>query len=247
MRASIPQVLLPERSDEARTHLEVYFQNYRGKQKGYSGRVFDTLDHGASPADSITAADLLAVSMLSVRISGTAAQQFLEDTDGIRTNVEALLGQIDAKLSITSAEGRDLLRRDHSVLSEVWDEMRRAQGFGPVVTSKLLARKRPRLVPVFDNKVASALGLSGSKDHWTRMADFFEPELSADVYDERGLAGHLKDLWSSSIVPEGCAEKVSLLRVFDVIVWRETKFPSLKPREEGSNPSRLRAAPRSQR
>jgi hypothetical protein len=77
---------------------------------------------------------------------------------------------------------------------------------GPVTTAKLLARKRPRLIPVYDSVVQCAFG--GPEGPWKWMNRLFSEaggELNTQLPAARGAAA----------VPEA----VTPLRILDVITW----------------------------
>ncbi len=85
-------------------------------------------------------------------------------------------------------------------------------GMGPAITSKLLARKRPRLVPVYDSVVKCAFG---NLERWWRWLD--------GRFAENGgaLHGRLSDLRDDN----GVDPAVTPLRVLDVIVWMSHRRP----------------------
>ena len=76
-------------------------------------------------------------------------------------------------------------------------------GVGPVIASKLLARKRPRLIPIHDKVVLRVL--APPKDRfWATLAVALT---EADLRDE-----------IEALRPPG-ADSVSLLRLLDVAIW----------------------------
>ncbi|MFF7382730.1 DUF6308 family protein [Streptomyces griseoluteus] len=86
------------------------------------------------------------------------------------------------------------------------DLVARVTGIGWVTTGKLLARKRPRLLPVYDNVVKCVLG---------RPRHFWLPLHTALRAEDRALHHTLLDLRKRAGVPE----TVSALRVCDVVLW----------------------------
>ena len=93
-------------------------------------------------------------------------------------------------------------------------------GIGPVTTSKLLAAKFPKIVPIRDSIVAELLGMTRRDDWWTAIRDQFTPQL---VKHLDGLA-----------LPNN-ARQVSTLRRLDIILWMEANAReiSLRRQEEG--------------
>jgi hypothetical protein len=80
---------------------------------------------------------------------------------------------------------------------------------GATTASKLLARKRPRLRPIYDTVVARVIG---SQQIWEPLRTLLcaQPELHERLHGLRQQAG----------LPEA----VSPLRVFDVVAWMEGKY-----------------------
>lgn len=82
-------------------------------------------------------------------------------------------------------------------------------GSGPVVAGKLLARKRPHLIPIYDIRI-KRLFERPKADHsfWAALAAALRADNGA-FYDQlvclRGKAG--------------IGEDIGVLRVFDVIAW----------------------------
>jgi len=83
---------------------------------------------------------------------------------------------------------------------------------GPTLASKLIARKRPRLVPVYDSVVRKVLGTK--RDHW-------EPIRVALREEDHALHIRLLRLKEKADLPE----EASALRVLDVIAWMEGSHP----------------------
>lgn len=83
-------------------------------------------------------------------------------------------------------------------------------GLGPVTTAKLLARKRPRLLPVIDNVVRCAFG--HPSDFWLGHQALFStggPQLRAAL--------------RSAAKASGVDPRITELRVLDVIAWMRHK------------------------
>ncbi|MEP7738883.1 DUF6308 family protein [Nocardioides sp. 31GB23] len=79
---------------------------------------------------------------------------------------------------------------------------------GPTTASKLYARKRPRLRPIYDSVVARVIGTE----------QIWEP-LRAYLQDCPDLHGDLISLRTDAGLPDA----VSPLRIFDVVAWMEGK------------------------
>jgi hypothetical protein len=149
-------------------------------------------------ADTITADDLVAVTMLSVDVPGDVALMLLEGELG--PDVGRLLAQVPTDVALTDPGAAPLFATS-SPARVAWDLLEEPRGMGWVITSKLLARKRPRLLPVYDRVVRCALGEPVGLWNWLLA-------MSADGRLEQRLTA-VRD---RARVPDG----VSLLRVLDV-------------------------------
>lgn len=182
----------------------------------FDGRRFNALAGGGDAPerqDHFDSTDLVAVSTLSVEIPGSAAIEILE----VRARMlSALLRRIPNDVSIDEV--------DRSVLSEgspawdLWKEVRSIRGMGPVLTDKLLARKRPHLLPVYDSVVKAAL-----QPHIDR---FWIPLWNEFRSSDRSLSAALADIRTEAGLP---AHEVSLLRVLDVAIWMRNRPKSPAP------------------
>jgi len=172
----------------------------------FTGARFDTWDStGTRHADRhrFTADDLVAVTFLSVHVPAQAAVRLL-DTQA--AHFADLLEQL--------GEDRDLVEEREPWSDDwsgwiLWRELDALPGVGPTIASKLLARKRPRLRPIYDTVVA---GVLGSQLLW-------EP-LRAHLAADPELHGRLLRLRDQANLPAA----VSALRVFDVVTWMEGKY-----------------------
>lgn len=168
----------------------------------FSGAWFERLGgRGDDPAvaNRFTPADLIAVSTLSVRISGWAAIRLLEDK---ADELTALLKAIQTDLPLHEATDGDIeaVYAAHDALNGIRD-------IGHVTRSKLLARKRPHLVPIRDQHVLR--DLVGSA-----YGPFTQPLRDVLAADE-GVLNRLEELRKDR-------EGLSLLRILDIVVWMRT-------------------------
>ena len=201
----VPWVLQPGYEAVARRLLSTYFGT-DGSNKPYTGAYFEALGGGGdAPAhrDVITPVDIVAVSTLSVDVPAAASIALLgPDAD----RVSALLSGIPDDVDLVDAD--DALISEASPAVQLWGLLRGYKGMGRTKTSKLMARKRPRLVPIFDSVVERELGLNGSSGHWTGMREV----LRADDGALHRRAVTLQDT-------PGVGPLISPLRVIDVVVW----------------------------
>ena len=111
--------------------------------------------------------------------------------------------------------GVDLWRADEadvgpgSSADELWRALVRLPGINWVTAGKLLARKRPRLIPVYDRVVKAALG-RGDADEWWRP-------LRQALVDDPNVVARLRALRDKAHI----GDTVSLLRVLDVCIWMQ--------------------------
>ena len=92
------------------------------------------------------------------------------------------------------------------------DALRGLPGIGRTIASKLMARKRPRLVPIYDKVLRRVMGLE--EGQWV-------PLNLALRADGQALQKRLLGLRDAADVPAA----VSALRVLDVIAWRDGTNP----------------------
>lgn len=186
-----------------RRHLVDYY-SLSAAGPHFSGSRFESF--GENPWNRIVADDLVAVSLLGVDIPAHAALRFLERDAG---TISWWLSQVPVDVDLHRSAETDIERGSPGW--ELWDVLRRGlvdrnrDGLGQVRTSKLLARKRPRLLPVWDRYVKSELGVRGTTDHWSSVRGWLS--------DERVRT--LDELRVEARVPA----HVSTLRILDVLLW----------------------------
>lgn len=173
----------------------------------FSGRRFESLglkDHREDDnSNRFTAADLLAVQCLSVTVPIEIAIDLLEGELG--QQISDRLSRIPPDVDLGTAESRSLVQ-DEADADQAWHLLTAQDDVGFVTAGKLLARKRPRLIPVWDHVVRCALGRPDNAWVWLddrlRERDAVLRSQLQRLHDEAELA-----------------ETVSLLRTLDVVVW----------------------------
>jgi hypothetical protein len=167
------------------------------------GAYFDTWCVEMEP-DKFTADDLIAIKFLSVDAPKAAARDLLRER-----------AQHFAALLIDLGRDRDLALETSSV-GRPWpgwtllDELKEIPGVGTTIATKLLARKRPKLVPIWDSVVAAVTDTVQSQ---------WEPLRLALGANDSALHHRLIGLRDRLRLPK----EISALRVLDVIAWREGK------------------------
>lgn len=202
----VPPILQVEQADTAETALRNYFAG--GRSPDYSGSRFERFAGGgdrAPVANEFTAADLVAVTLLSVNIPGQAALRILGDCDpDYREQLCLLLRRLPTGIDLADASD------DHLADAEqLWGLLSSNHDVGPTKTSKLLARKRPHLLPVIDSVVTAAVG-------HRRGTDSFYRNLRAALHaDDGALTAHLRRVREQADI----GGDISIIRVFDILVW----------------------------
>jgi hypothetical protein len=152
-----------------------------------------------------TTDDIVAVSMLSVNVPARTSLWLLE-----QPVANALLRKVPA--DVTLWEHPELLDRDGAAW-QLWAAVRAQPKVGPVIASKLMAAKRPHLIPVHDQYVEQALGTG--KSQW----GFWQQVARHPKADD--LVGRVRSVAHEAAVPA----HVSALRVIDVAVWMQARQP----------------------
>ncbi|MFC9677887.1 DUF6308 family protein [Streptomyces sp. NPDC056949] len=171
----------------------------------FTGSRFEHLAGGGDRelvANVVTADDLIAVQTLSVRIPAQVALDLLEGDLGLR--LATLLSDIPFDVDMVEVEAADLSKGApaDTAWRVLWDQ----PGIGWVTAGKLLARKRPRLLPVYDQVVRCILG---------RPKSFWLDLHGALRADNHALHHKLMALRQAADLPV----TVSALRVCDVVLW----------------------------
>lgn len=199
----IPVVLQSDNSAAAADVLRRYFGDpYPGSD--YTGASFDAWDSLATRADDsnrFTADDFVAITLLSVDAGPRAAVEVLRDR---RTEFNDLLAAIGPDRDLANEKG------PFDSSWPAWALENRLQtvpGIGLTIASKLIARKRPRLYPIWDTVVTRVLGTRGNHLNAIHAALRSQPELRRRLTAARADAGLPAD--------------ISDLRILDVVAWMQ--------------------------
>lgn len=209
MSFRLPEALQSPDDGVALDYLREYYRERPGTPLGadFTGARFDGWDSTGSrerDADRFTADDLVAVSFLSVAVPAKAAWELLESRPG---DFNALLSQVPDH-DLADADPGDI--NQSGFAWQLWEELRKLRGVDWVIAGKLLARKRPRLIPIYDRVVKTVTG--GDPNYWA-------PVCEALRKDGKALHHRLLGLHQEAGLPVA----VPALRVFDVIAWMEGK------------------------
>ncbi|GAA4688841.1 hypothetical protein GCM10023198_04120 [Promicromonospora umidemergens] len=94
-----------------------------------------------------------------------------------------------------------------------------------MTASKLMARKRADLIPIYDRVIGSALGQTSAEGHWEAMRQLMLTSVGGVPLHQR---------LGTMALDAGLAPLVTPLRVFDVLVWyAHNPDSTVKARAEG--------------
>lgn len=201
-----PVVRMPAGFDDpvlARRVLREYFHTGR-----YSGAHWDDFDPSGTRAESqdrFTADDLLACALLSTPIGGDAAVALLKT---LPSKFDWLLARIpDGRDFVEYGDDDEAVPFDFTAVRELYRELVGLPGIGETRATKLLARKRPHLVPIVDSVVRREV-FGDSRRHWEPLHE----ALTANGCEWWKQLEHLHDV-------AGLPDHVPVLRVLDVLAW----------------------------
>jgi len=212
----LPDILSEEKFGDAVDLLNRY---YLGKDEKTgllsTGSSFDSWaggGDGPDVRDRITDSDLVAVSMLSVTVPAKAAVGL--QTPAVTEQIRQLLSDIptDIKMSdLSPEEARHLLGKGSNA-NKLWGILRADDatrwGVGPTTASKIMARKRPHLIPIWDVVIGQVITKRSSKDQWHNWHRHLQPG--------QPLPDRLRRIHEAS----GVTQELSELRIMDAILWR---------------------------
>lgn len=207
-RSSWPDLIVHTQTEIAVDYLQQYYSVGNDDQPRYTGSRFEAMAALNTEPNMLGPADFLAVSMLSVNVPAEAAIRLLSRDTAI---VRRLLSEIPADVDIVDVDP-ELLGGD-SAAGQLWDVLRQSRdGLGPTTTSKLLAAKRPRLLPIWDSFVEQATGLN-TVGYWWKFQ-----YVLAD--DQRRVWDWLEELRS---LASNLPETIPALRLLDVLLWMSVR------------------------
>lgn len=195
----------------AHTHLEHYTSGRT--------RAFLAYDGDFGDPDQLTPLDLLAPALLSMRTDYNTVVPLVAPVEGEPTAHQLLHEAMSRVLTDPSTRGARFIGVDLDEGDAAWSVVRAAmvatqpiKGITAVYVSKVLHRKRPDLVPIYDSELyrfyfgKSPAGVGAPSRYWRA--------LQADLCASNGF---LTDLAADRTTPDGRA--LSLLRVLDIVVW----------------------------
>ena len=184
-----------------------YLNQYFGKDEWagqeFTGAHFETL--GTPEPEKVTGDDLVAVACLSIHVPVRAAMGVL---DKQQEKISAHLGGIPHGVALEDVPfgKHDEYFGDGSSAHSMWRLLRGHHGVGATTASKIMARKRAALIPIYDSVVGKATDFANADGTWRAWHHAFatDSEFTDRLRSLRGAAG---------------LEHVSLLRILDVTLW----------------------------
>lgn len=199
--------------ENAKRYAEAYFEpDARFPGVGiFTGSHFESLGADQNLPNRITASDLLAVGTLAVNVPARANIALLGE---LAENISSLFSQIPVDLRIAALRDESSFN-DHlgpdSPAHALWDVLRRNAedesrwDVGPTIASKIMARKRPHLIPIEDSVVSRVIG-QGKQNSW-RL--WWEALVADEYLEER----------ASEVREHISRPQLSTLRALDIVLW----------------------------
>jgi hypothetical protein len=198
---------------DAKSWVNKYTSTPSNPKKPFGYPSYDTYDTGGS--DLLVDGDLLAPVLLNVRLS-IAAYTSLQ---AMAPHLDAQLGQIDTNASIIDDHPLEIIGH----LYEPLDQPVRPHGVKGTTLSKVLHRKRPGFIPLFDREIRKCF----SEKHksgparipydrhrtWSTYMSLLAAEIRNDLL---AAPEHWEDVRSAN----GGDYPITLLRCFDIVAWR---------------------------
>ncbi|MGN0094857.1 MAG: DUF6308 family protein [Corynebacterium sp.] len=183
------------------------FPSRTDNPKYFSGAFFDDCSPDPAHVNEFTETDVLALSMLSIRLDRFRTAEVLYYR---REQLSELLAEIDPDRELAKEPGP---LPDDWPARRLEQALRDIKGIGQVTAAKLVAHKRPRLFPVFDKVVGNSIAPKMD------FLDTVHAELSTNV-DLRDKLGDIR-------TAVGLPKTISELRILDVIAWMDVQYPEL--------------------
>ncbi|MBL0888788.1 DUF6308 family protein [Myceligenerans indicum] len=167
----------------------------------FTGRLFDDL--GDNDPVSFTPDDVVAASLLDVRFGPQAVRALLIDQ-----RASELLAAIPPNVALWAVGEKeyDAVLGRGSAAWRLWDHLMGIPGIGGTRASKVLARKRPALMPILDSVVRERVRL-GKVDAWASFHALLQ---------DSELRARIDALAHGDLPPE---VRPSTLRLLDVATW----------------------------
>ena len=157
---------------------------------------------GPAERNTIDVEDLYSPTLLSAAIRGSAGQAIIERAD----TIAGLLRAVDHDVTLWSADEAKV----HEALGaadRLITELQTVSHVGPTRASKLVAAKRPHLVPIWDKQISQAIG--AGRMSWQQYWAAWRRAVSPAIDEIRSLA---REVGHPNLPP---------LRTVDIIIWMD--------------------------
>lgn len=173
---------------------------YFDPESGFAADSFNTM--GDNDPFDLTESDLLAVSLLDTPLPPKAVRGLLGSDRGTFAHA---LHEIGPDLDLWDPHSD----QPRAAAATLWSWLHQYRGVGDTRAGKLLARKRPRLIPIVDSVVAEALP--------ARHMHYWD-DLATALRQHPHLVEHI-----DALRPARLTRIVSTLRLLDVAIWMTTR------------------------
>jgi len=182
----------------------------------YAYPAYDTLVTNGTP--DLVDGDLLAPTLLGAQVDYARFVLLKRMLPSLR---EGLTGLPDSPLEDTDDAGIAAVARCFAVLDEPVYARAGARG---TIVSKVLHRKRPELIPLYDSRIWTAYTVSGvigrgSHRPWVEVMQALCHSMRAD------LANNRAEFLTLQKAAAGNGAHLTLLRILDVVVWMSSEPP----------------------
>ncbi|MDN5816695.1 MAG: DUF6308 family protein [Yaniella sp.] len=186
----------------------------------YTGAYFESIDIDVAEdtPNRITGSDLYTLTTLQITVRRDGGFGILTYE---REAIVSLLQKIpDEPIEDLSPEAYEQYLGRSSPAQELWNLLTRTGtekpkwGIGSTTASKIMARKRPHLIPIQDRIVDDVIG----RDRQNAWELWWQTLTENPTLVERA-----KTLREHTIDPLGIRPELSTLRVFDVVLWMHGK------------------------
>ncbi|MCA1840222.1 MAG: DUF6308 family protein [Actinobacteria bacterium] len=163
----------------------------------FAGRTF--LEMPSDP-HRIETFDLLAVTLMGEMFRPLAIRQLLAGEVG--EEAHHLLQRLDPDEALWNLDIEALHRKGHPVF-DLWWLLMDLDEVGPTRASKLMARKRPNIVPIYDSVIGDRIATVD--DYWRVFHLFLSDDERCAKVEELRATASLSD--------------IPLLRILDTAIW----------------------------
>jgi Family of unknown function (DUF6308) len=205
------------------THVDNLGNYFTWNGTGRSGSLFETFggrgDTGPD-SDRFTYADCLAPSFLDAPMPVLGAHRLAEGD--LAQPSQSLLTLIPANVPLDSTQWVNF----GSTIDNLFQQLKTIDGVAWVIASKLIARKRPQLVPIQDRVLYDAFGYAETclaADTWEHLASLVSDsqiKTALKAIQNAAIGQFTPALYPQALNLAGLST-LSLIRILDICVWEE--------------------------